>query len=175
MFLLDLCNTLSEKSIIIGDINVHFDIPTNYLALKINSLLNSHSFYQAVTVPTHKLCHSLDIAMFRPTDNIVCSTTITQLPLSDHYCVVYDLSAIKPANHAELKQSRNLRGINFTTIKADIRQLISTTLCPFKMLDDSIRLIHEKYAPLHSCRVPINKNDLTYNAMISDIIAAKKM
>ena len=57
---------------------MHFDIPTNPLVLKINSLLNRYSFYQVVTVPTHKLGHTLDIVMFRPTDDIVCSTTVTQ-------------------------------------------------------------------------------------------------
>ena len=88
--LLDQCNTLSSKSIILGDLNVHFDIPTNPLVLKINSLLNRYSFYQAVTVPTHKFGHTLDIVMLRPTDDIVCSTTVTQLLSSDHYCVVCD-------------------------------------------------------------------------------------
>ena len=103
------------------------------------------------------------------------STTVTQLLSSDHYCVICDLSAINPVNHAELKQSRNLCGINFTTIKEDICQLISPTLCPtFEMLDDNLRLILEKHALLHSCRVPINRNDPWYNAMKSDIIAAKK-
>ena len=43
-FFLDQCNTLSSKSIILGDIDVHLDIPTNPLVLKINSLLNGYSF-----------------------------------------------------------------------------------------------------------------------------------
>ena len=101
--MLDQCNTLSSKSIILGDLNVHFDIPTNPLVL-----LNRYSFYQAVTVPTHKFGHTLYIVMFRPNDDITCSTTVTQLLSSDHYCVVCDLSVIKPVNHAELKQLRNL-------------------------------------------------------------------
>ena len=84
--------------------------------------------------------------MFRHNDDIVCSTTVTKIPSSDHYCVVCYLSAIKPVNHAELKQSINLRGINLETFKADICQLISPTLCPtLEMLDDSLRLIHEKH------------------------------
>ena len=113
--------------------------------------------------------------MIRPTDDIVCSATVSQLPSSDHYCVVCDLSVIKPVNHAELKQSRNLYGINLTTFKADVCQLISLTSCPtFEMLDDNLRLILEKHAQLHSCRVPINQNDPWYNAIKSDIIAAKK-
>ena len=54
-------------------------------------------------------------------------------------------------------------------------QLISPTLCPtLEMLDDNIMLILEKHAPLRSCRVSVNKNDPCYNAMKSDIIAAKK-
>ena len=75
-FLLDQCNTLSCKGIILGNLGLHFDIPTNPLVLKTNSLLNRHSFYQAVTVSTHKFGHTLDIVMFRPNGDIVCSTLI---------------------------------------------------------------------------------------------------
>ena len=157
-FFLDPCNTLSSGSMILGDINVHFDIPTNPLVLKINSLLNRYSFYQAVTVPTHKLGHTLDIVMFKPNDDIVCSTTVTQLLSSDHYCVVCGLSVIKPINHAELKQSSNLHDINLATFKADICQLISPTLyLTFEMLDDSLGLILEKHALLRSYRVLLNR------------------
>ena len=105
--MLDLCNTLPSSSIILGDLYVHYDIPTNPLVLKINSLLNRYCFYQAVTVPSHEFCHSLDIAMLRSTDDIACSTTVTRLLSTNHHCVVGDLAAIKPVNHAELKQSRN--------------------------------------------------------------------
>ena len=88
--------------------------------------------------------------------------------------VVCDLSVGKPVNHAELKLSRNLRGINVTSLNAGICQLISPTLCPtFEMLGDNLWLILEKHAPLHSCRVPINQFDPWYNAMKSDITAAK--
>ena len=148
--MLDICNTLSSSSIIFGDLNVHFDIHTNPLVLQINSLLNRYSLYQAVTLPTHKFGHTLDIVKLRSNDDIACSTAVTNLLSSDHYCVVCDLSAIKHVNHAELKQSRNLRGINYATLKADIYQLILPTLCPtLEMLDDNVRLILEKHTPLH--------------------------
>ena len=101
-FLFDLCDTLSKSSIILGDLNAQIDIPTNPLVLKINSLPNRYSFDQAATVPTHKFGHTVGIAMLRPTDDIVCSTSVTQLLSSVHYGVVYDLSAIKPVNNAEL-------------------------------------------------------------------------
>ena len=51
-----------------------------------------------------------------------------------------------------------------------------TLLCPtFEMLDDSLGLILKKHVPLRSCRVPINRNGPWYNAMKSDIIAAKNI
>ena len=82
---------------------------------------------------------------------------------------------MRPVNHAELKQSRNLRHITLTTFKADICQLISPTLCPTsEMLDDSLGLILEKHALLLSCRVLISQNDPLYDAIKCDIIAAKK-
>ena len=171
--MLNICNTFSSSTIILGDLNVHFDIPTSPLVLKIKSAKWAQ-FYQPVTIPTHKLVHALDIVMLTPTDDSVRSTTVTQLLLSDHCCVVCDLSAIKPVNHAELKQSTNLCGINLTTFKADVCLLISATLCLFEMLDDSLRLIFVKHVPLRSCRVPINQNYLWYNSMNSDIIAAKR-
>ena len=64
---------------------------------------------------------------------------------------------------------------SLTTFKADICQLISHTLYPLEMLVDSLRLILEKQAPLRSCRVPINQNDPWYDAIKSDIIAAKNI
>ena len=69
---------------ILGDLNLQFDIPTNPLVLIIISLLNRYRFYHTVTVPTHRLGHTLDIVMFRPTGDIVCSTAVTQLLSSDH-------------------------------------------------------------------------------------------
>ena len=42
------------------------------------------------------------------------------------------------------------------------------------MLDDNVWLMLERHAPLHSCRVPINRNDPWYNAMKSDIITTQK-
>ena len=62
-FLLDLCSALSSSSIILGNVDAHFDILTKPLVLKISSLLNRYSFYQTVTVPSHMCGHTLDIVV----------------------------------------------------------------------------------------------------------------
>ena len=58
-------------------------------------------------MPTHRLGHVLDIFMFRPTDDIVCSTIVSHVLLPDIFCVVCDHSSIEPffnqaCNHDEL-------------------------------------------------------------------------
>ena len=126
--MLDLRNTLSTSSIISEDINVHLDVTTSALVRKINCLLKRHSIYQTAIVPSHTSDQILYIVMSRPPDDIVCSITVSQLILSDHYCVVCHLSAIKPVNHAERKQARSLRGIDLKTFKADLCQLMSPTV-----------------------------------------------
>ena len=113
--------------------------------------------------------------MFRSTDGIVFSTTVSQLSLSAHYCVVTYLPAIKPVNHSALKQSGNLHSMDLDAFKGDICQLTPLTLCPsFKMLDASLRIILEKHAKMNSCKVSASQNDPRYKLVKSDIVAAKK-
>ena len=87
-FLLDQCNTLSSKSIILEHLNVHFDIPTNRLVLKINSLLNRYSFYEAVTAPTTKFGHTLDIACL----DVMMTLYVPLLLPSDFHLIITVLS-----------------------------------------------------------------------------------
>ena len=95
--------------------------------------------------------------------------------LPSYFCLIITVLSVT-FQHSNLLPMQNLNsqgGINFSTFKADICQLISPTLCPYEMLDDSLRLILEKHALLCSCGVPINQNDQWFNAMKSDIIASK--
>ena len=79
--------------------------------------------YLAVTVPTHKLSH---FAMFRSTDDIVCSTTLTRLISSHHYCIIIiiiiiitsiDLSGNSPDNNAEHEYSKKVAYISYALMQ----------------------------------------------------------
>ena len=60
--------------------------------------------------------------MLRPTDDIVCSTTLDQLISSDHYCISRDLFAPNPVNNTEHKHEKKI-GTHFITDNADIIKL----------------------------------------------------
>ena len=72
--------------------------------------------HQAVSVSTHMLSH---FAIFRTTDVIACSTTLTLSISSDHYSASYDRLANSPVNNAVHKYSKKV-GMNFVTLNADI-------------------------------------------------------
>ena len=54
------------------------------------------NFSQAVNEPRHECGNTLDWVMFRPEDNVLCSTSVTQSIASDHFCVVCELCVAVP-------------------------------------------------------------------------------
>ena len=66
MFLQDFKSFLDErltdrdKTVVIGDFNLHFDVQTNPDVQKLCSLLSDQSFIQIVNEPTYKYSHILD-------------------------------------------------------------------------------------------------------------------
>ena len=104
--LLDFCNSLSGKCLIVGDMNVHFDCPQNPCTAKLTSMLDEFCFSQSVAEPTHERGHILDWIVFRPDDNLLSSTSVTHSLTSDHYCVVCELCATVPPDPAVYTDTR---------------------------------------------------------------------
>ena len=98
--LLDFCNNLSGNCIILEDVNVHCDSPNSPYTAKLLNSLDMFHFSQAVNEPTHERDHTLDWVMFRPEDNVLCSTSVTQSIASDHFCVVCELCVAVPPDSA---------------------------------------------------------------------------
>ena len=98
--LLDFCNNLSGNCIVLGDMNAHSDSPNNPCTAKLLNSLDMFSFSQAVNEPTHERGHILDWVMFRPEDNVLCSTSVTKSINSDQFCVVCKLCVAVPPNPA---------------------------------------------------------------------------
>ena len=89
--------------------NVHFDSPNNPCTAKLLNSLDMFNFSQAVNKPTHELGHTLDWVMFRPEDNGLCSTAVTQAISSDHFCVVCELCVAVPPDPAVYRESSTRR------------------------------------------------------------------
>ena len=112
------------------------------------------NFSQAVHEPTHERGHTLDWVMFRPEDNVLCSTSVTQPIASDYFCVDCELCVAVPPDPAVYRESRNIRAIDRAALRYDLCMLVSPELCP--SIDDfssTLQSLQEKHAPLRRRRV----------------------
>ena len=85
---------------------------------------------QAVNEPTHERGHTLDWVMFRPRDNVLCSTSVTQSIASDHFCVVCELCVAVPPDPAVYRESRNIRAIDRAAFRDDLCMLVFPRAVP---------------------------------------------
>ncbi|KAJ4920946.1 hypothetical protein JOQ06_023090 [Pogonophryne albipinna] len=86
---LTLASSLSQRLLILGDLNIYIDSPSCKLASKFTTLLDNFSITQHVTFPTHDKGHILDL---------VCSTNLPVIdlhpcpfPLSDHKLIQFTI------------------------------------------------------------------------------------
>ena len=73
-----------------GDLNVHFDRPSDPSTSALNVVLDNFSLHQLVNVPSHWCGHTLDwLITNRVTD--VLNLTVFDMLLSDHFVISFDL------------------------------------------------------------------------------------
>ncbi|KAH3793890.1 hypothetical protein DPMN_147414 [Dreissena polymorpha] len=85
---------------------------------------------QHVKEPTHVRGHTLDVVITRDTEDTVSNVDVTDPGHSvssgnisyDHYAVILNARASKPANVRKTVIFRKLRDINIKTFKQDIRK-----------------------------------------------------
>ena len=77
-------NSLKGCSLIVGDFNFHYDVPTNTYTSRLIDLLDSFNLCQSVIAPTHRSGHILDWVIHRKDDDTLLSSTTGPILQSDH-------------------------------------------------------------------------------------------
>ena len=84
-----------DRLFVVGDLNVHFDNPSDPCTAALNVILGNLSLEQLVNVLTHRRGHTLDwLITNRSTD--VLNLTVAHMLLSDHFVISFDLLLRKP-------------------------------------------------------------------------------
>ena len=93
-----------DRLFVEGDLNVHFDKPSDPTTSTLNVALDNLSLHQLVNVPTHRRGYTLDwLITNRATD--VLDLTVVDMLLSDHFVISIDLLLRKPVRE---KKENNL-------------------------------------------------------------------
>ena len=96
LFLDEICVT-PHKLLLVGDFNIHMDIPTDSDTKKFNEILANTGLCQSVVGPTHKAGHTLDLLISRDSDDhLIHAVAVDPLFHSDHNIVTCTVQCAKP-------------------------------------------------------------------------------
>lgn len=122
--------TADNSTLIVGDLNLHLDIPENNDSRRFTSNLDTYGMCQHVHEPTHVAGHTLDVVISRETDKIVPNVEVVDPGLSDssgnilsdHLAVIFDVKISKPAPVRKSVSYRKLRSIDIDLFRDDKRK-----------------------------------------------------
>ena len=96
---------LNGHVVILGDFNMHIDLPELPASRQFINLIDRAGFQQHVNSPTHNRGHTLDLVISRSSDNLIQECNVVDKGMSDHFVINCILNFIK--NKPE--RSRNYR------------------------------------------------------------------
>ena len=114
----------ADKTLFIGDFNIHVDDSSDSDTITFMDLLDSYNMLNKVTFPTHVKHHSLDLVI-EDRDNTVVSNVKEGMFLSDHCFVHSTLDIIIPKLKECLLTFRKLKLIDHLTLKSDIEESLN--------------------------------------------------
>ena len=172
---LDFINTLKNPTIILGDMNFHFDKIDNPHVSEVISLLDSCSFVQLVNESTHVKGHILDWLMCRIEDDLILSTHVSEQLSSDHFTVVSDLNIKCPTASSKFRETRKVSAINRDDFRRDISADITIASCPTaEAFDTALVAALDKHAPRVEQRIRTQKNDPWFPDVKEELEEAKR-
>ena len=170
---LEYANSLPGSLIIMGDFNVHFDVPSHALTSKVLDIINLFSLSQSVSEPTHVCGHIVDWVVYREGDCLLRSTTVEPTLSSDHVCVKCELHLIKPPTTRVYREVRKLASLDMEAFKNDLSadlplQPSAEQLCRV------LQAVLDRHAPLIRRLVSDRPPSPWYNAVGPELRDAKR-
>lgn len=164
--------------ILLGDFNLHVDIPSNHDATKFLNILESTNLLQHVNLPTHQNGHTLDLVITRSTGLGVHGIGTNSSVSSDHLTVTFSVAIPKPQKSTKSMYLRKWKSINTDNLNNDIKSSIlaenSTTEVnqSVQLYNQVLRELIDKHAPGKQTTITIRPQTPWYNA---DIKQAKQL
>ena len=173
--LLEALATYNSQLVITGDLNIHFEDPTNNATIQVNRILSSLALVQHVDVPTHDRSGILDVVITR-LDCSISDLRVDPPALSDHGPVFWAIPFAIPV--APVFTTRQVRGWKKLDHDAFRSALQSGPLCQsvehyrgmspeqlFQLYNETLVTTLDKFIPLHevksrvSCSTPWFDNE----------------
>jgi hypothetical protein len=131
-FLCDI-SELPGKPLIVGDFNLHVDVPSKPEVSHYLASLSQHDFCQVVDRPTHKGGHILDHIICHPDDDLLTDCKVSPNRYgSDHHMIECRINKLKPIPERKTINMRNFKDLDMEVFK----DALSHELCDLALLSD---------------------------------------
>ncbi|XP_068707911.1 uncharacterized protein [Montipora foliosa] len=149
----------SEPLLILGDFNIHMDLPDDTDCRNMSDLLVSMGLKQHVLQPTHERGHTLDSIITRISDNIIAGRPFTGELFSDHFPVFCQLKPERPLVTVKHLQFRKIKSIDRDQFSEAI---CSSQLClePPDDLDTLVNCYNETLRSVLDIYTPVLTRDI---------------
>ena len=145
---------------LVGDVNIRLDRPTDADAVQFTELLDAHGFANHVTSPTHELGGMLDVVVSR-VDLPPLHVDVHDVGLSDHRLLQWSAQLMRPAPVYTTTTSRPWSRLDADAVRA---ALLASPLCQpdtwsaldvddlVQLYDDTIAAVLDDILPLRTVR-----------------------
>ena len=170
---LEYVNEQSGKSVIIGDFNFHFNMPTIGYTPQVIDVFETFGLTQAVNDVTHRKGNTVDWVVFREDDNLLKSVTVDQNLASDHFAVNCVLYISRPNLPKQFRDVRNLKSINLSEFKKDLVSAMPAAPSALQ-LNSVLRATLDRHAPASRRLVTHRTNTEWFSSVGPELTAAKQ-
>ena len=174
---LDYVNTLRGNVIILGDLNVHYNQPSNWLTKQVVDLFTQYDFEQGVNEATFsKSGNIIDWILYRESDALVKNCKVNHMLTSDHVAVTCTLNEFKPAKEFTCRVARNFKNINKEKFRSDIKSMVTNfgKDVTAEEFDTGLIKLIDQHAPEERKWIPPGRENKPWFPLVRDELTQAK-
>ena len=112
----------SQKLIVLGDFNFHYECVNDSATTKFRGLLDSLGLIQHVSSPTPKAGHTLDLVITHANEHLVNNRSVLDKLISDHHAVPSTVPYNRPSIGKKINSFRKYKTVDLLALKHDVAQ-----------------------------------------------------
>jgi hypothetical protein len=147
---------LCGRTLMLGDFNLHYDLPSKYEVIQFEAILLSMGYRQLVNVPTHRFRHTLDLLIVKDDDELVEKWDVNPFFFSDHLIINCLLDITAAAASKTFRSSRSFKNINHLAFAADLTLEVEKALmCDHLCVDDLVNIYNRSCQAVLDAHAPV--------------------
>ncbi|XP_072048923.1 uncharacterized protein [Amphiura filiformis] len=119
---------LSGRTLVLGDFNIHCDLPSKPEVKQFCTILSSMGYRQLVDVPTHRLLRTLDLLIVKEDETLVSEWDVNPTYYSDHLMINCVLDVTRVMISKTFRVSRNFKAIDQQIFATNLAEKINSVL-----------------------------------------------